>query len=87
MTVDSAKKKQKDKRQSVEDRLDNLSDTLLAMKELLVHKGLVEGIPPKDTGNVGTTEKSTSDTTIYQNALEKLTDQNTQVVVDPEILF
>ena len=71
MTVDSAKEKQKDKRQSVEDRLDNLSDTLLAMKELLVQKGLVEGIPPKDTGNVGMTEKSTSDMTIYQNALEK----------------
>ena len=91
------KKKQKQrKRSSVEDRLDTLSNTLLAMKELLTKKGITEPITTdskelskKDstkTGRDKVTDDLLSDTTIYQNALEQI-DDSEPLDADPEITF
>ena len=91
------RKKAKLTRRSVEDQLSSMSHTLSAMKELLMKKGIMD-LPDhthskrKSTG-AGTKQKvlnnqSNSDTTIYQNVLEKV-DENeaNQIVVDPEISF
>ena len=86
----STNPKHKRKRESVEDRLDNLSNTLIAMKELLTQKGLVgetTATAPSSQSGKNETVVSTSDTTIYNNALDKITDQTALIAVDPEISF
>ena len=104
LTLKSAKRLRKEAcRQSFEARLDMMSNTLLAVQELLVNSGIASGAvgnTPKtshkddqakqksgkerqDGGKQTVT--STSETTVYDNALEKI--EVTQRVVDPEISF
>ena len=83
----------------MENKIDTLSNTLLGLQEIIKNKSFtsepnereVERQKDKtdrqgDKGNL--IESTNSDTTIYHNALEKLTDLgNDQVAVDPEISF
>ena len=90
------------KRQSVEQRLDQMSDTLAVMKEFFMTKMKSDGenkmvslnekrTAPKEKQSTdcnkdkGTAIESTSETTVYHNALNKLSE--TEVIVDPEITF
>ena len=92
------RKKKKSRRSSVEARLDTMSSTLLAMKELMVKNGLtgeLEKINRKS--NAGKSDhisaiQSSSETTIYKNALEKqvnplTTNEIAEEEVDSEITF
>ena len=102
------KRKKKSKQDSVEERLDTMSSVLIAMKELLMQKGVTDnltasqvlledkgGNEPSTSGHEpGTilTNQSTSETTIYQNVLEKAREPNLdittmEIAVDPEISF
>ena len=99
----TAKQDSKAKRQSVEARLDMLSSTLLAVKELLTKSGITgEGITDdrnkketegkKNSGKVDyyvMTTNSQSETTIYQNSLNQtaVSPEQTIQVVDEEISF
>ena len=86
------KRRKESNRRSVEDRLDTLSSTLLAMKELLVKSGISEpdsrkaGNSPaevKTSGKSGNDNKLTtsqSEMTIYESALENLGKVNEQIV-------
>ena len=96
-----AKKKKKSRCQSVEDRLDTMSSTLLAMTELLKQQGICSDAtkmtgnyskqPKDDKGQKDKVKaieltKSNSETTIYKNALDELKDgMHHEIVVDPEI--
>ena len=90
------KPKQAKKRCSVEERLDTMSSTLMAMKDLLVQNGIVipsdRCTPTTSSGKkkaVGsgknTSNQSGSETTIYQNALDKI--ETRSEIVDSEITF
>ena len=92
------KRKNSAKRQtSVEDRLDTMSSTLLAMKELLVQQGIA--LPGRDSAKQQQSEKqlkrgesrgtqsihtSESETTVYGNALKQM---DREEIVDSEITF
>ena len=70
--------------------MDNLSNTLIAMKELLTQKGLdgeTTATAPSSQSGKNEAVVSTSDTTIYNNALDKITDQTVLMAVDPKISF
>ena len=77
----------------MEDRLETMSSTLLAMKELLTRSGITPDIVTngqgtgkhKNTEGIEPTLNSTSSTTIYKNALSKIDDD--EVMVDPEVSF
>ena len=70
-------KKKKTKRQSIEEmevRLNSMSDTLMAVKEMLMQKEgqKTEHDKGKDPNEEPNTNQSMSDTTIYCNVLEKV---------------
>ena len=85
------KRKKNSNRHSVEDQLSSMSNTLTVMKELLMKNGITD--LPEGNQNQSTkgkalerqTNLSESDTTIYQNALEKV--DSGDIVVDAEITF
>ena len=87
------KQKKKSKRQSIEEmesRLDSMSSTLQAVKDLLMQKekkslseGRDEEAAAKKRKNTMDAEISISETTIYRNVLEKVNEDAT----DPEITF
>ena len=84
-----AKKKRKkaSSKAILEERLDTISSTLLAMKELMVKNGLVteeQGKKVKCQGNVDT-NLLTSQTTIYRNVLDKQVEK--EAIIDEEISF
>ena len=95
-----AKKKRKDAWKSIEDRLDTMSSSLLAMTELLKQNGIItepstskiKEVNPSKELKKGKSEppveltETTSETTIYQNAVAKLNEtSHREIVVDPEI--
>ena len=60
-------------RDSVEERLDTMSSTLLAMKQIMEKSGMLE-TPKNDKkgkGQEGCPNQSNSETTIYHNVLQK----------------
>ena len=90
------------RRQSVEDKVEELSSTVREMRELMREKGILEEFQHKQKNKSGNNRKdesltSTSETTIYQEAVhqEQLNSSTadtvvmdtTEVVVDPEITF
>ena len=85
------KKRKSSSKQIFQDRLDTMSSTLLAMKELMVQSGLtgrlMETNHKADKPGTVCTEGTSSETTIYQNVLEKANPQNFVEVVDAEISF
>ena len=96
-------KKKKSSRRSMEQRLDTMSSTLLAVKELLLQQGIdmpggdkkhKKSEPKKDNSKSDNTEldNSLSVTMIYNNVLEKLnskkiTDGDRLVQADSEVTF
>ena len=85
---DIQKKRQ---RQSMEERLDKMSDTLLAVQQLIAQNGMMQNSKRADQGgHTGKDElnSSNSDTMIYQNVLSKevpnIPEDNE---LDPEITF
>ena len=82
----------KNRRDSVEDRLDTMSSTLLAMKEIMERNGMLN-TPNHEAKNKEKGEKidneqipsSLSETTIYQNALQRDIQMNSVVSRPSEI--
>ena len=85
------------RRDSIEQRLDTMSSTLLAMKEIMEKSGLLEqgnkvALPQNEEENKGNEKEflseSYSETTIYKNALHKvnLTDQVKDNEVSHELM-
>ena len=85
------RKKKKSQRSSLESRLDTMSSALLAVKDILVLNGLAD---PKgatkakkdEKRNTGNSPVDESVTTIYQNALEQITDLDDPDIA-PEVTF
>ena len=92
-----AKSRAKKERCSVEDRLDTLTGTLQVMKNFMMKKGMFDEsasgpsmskeTATKRNSNALTLISSNSETTIYKNVLDKVNQNTTEVVVDPEISF
>ena len=90
------KKRKKDKRKSMEDKIDTMSNTLLAWQEIMMKNGLLnkeatdgskknkEKRDVNHTGELGLTETN-SETTIYRNILDKQVAR--EIDVDSEIMF
>ena len=84
------------RRSSVEARLDTMSSTLLAMKDILLQHGLLNQGEKQNKANSNKKARqdetgkedldvSVSETMIYRKALDKV--ETTEVLVDPEIAF
>ena len=87
------KKSRKHKPKSMEDRLDTMSSTLMAMKEFLLKNGIIEITEGSAKANNGRkaaklgkmlSENSASETMVYKTVLEKV---DAEIVVQPEITF
>ena len=88
-------KEKKAKRKSMEDKIDTMSNTLMAWQQMMMEKGLISNQAAENSmersgksskkmkGNE--TEISASETTIYHNVLDKQV--NRVIEVDPEIMF
>ena len=82
-------------RPSVEDQLSSMNDTLSAMRELLKKNGITEfpnssdSMDDRGKKQISDSEnqavQTNSETTVYQNALEKINDSD--INDDPEITF
>ena len=91
----SKRHKSKMNRSSVEDQLHDMSNTLMAMQELLMKKGIsMENEPERKVvsktpkGNKDQNTESGSVTTIYQNVLDKIdSSEGINNLDDPEISF
>ena len=83
------KKRKSSSKKAFQERLDTMSSTLLAMKELMVQSGLtgkLQGDKEK-TGRDNLATESTSETMIYKNALKKSSPNEIVEVIDAEVSF
>ena len=84
------------RRRSVEDKVDELSTTVLAMQEMMQEKGILEEFKSK-IKKKGELDTSVSDTTIYKEAVRQESEltrpeessivETIETLVDPEITF
>ena len=88
------KRKSKLSRRSVEDQLSTMSNTLMAMRELLMKKGISTDLndhqaQKKQGGNVRqNVSESESETTVYHNVLDKIVNKQVENFdIEPEISF
>ena len=92
------KQRKREKRKSMEDKIESMSNAIIAMQDLFVQSGMLGQAKGKVTAAKGTTEgpkltqanhqtglSSHSETTIYQNVLEKVGGEAESI--DEEISF